>query len=157
MIPNRRCRKEDYDLFAPIIENEKAQLKQYRDGDKDLLCLDWDQVGGELEIFGNFDVETEYQTFEYLVVPCNYVHAELGPTNDTIPDGCIADREKQMEYLGNMQIVVLTDDEFFEQQNFDVTVQKRSRFYKKQADSTKSSWIDFKFRENEIEDETKLL
>ena len=94
MIPNRRCRKEDYDLFAPIIENEKAQLKQYRDGDKDLLCLDWDQVGGELEIFGNFDVETEYQTFEYLVVPCNYVHAELGPTNDTIPDGCIADRKK---------------------------------------------------------------
>ena len=57
-----------------------------------MFCLDWDLVGDDVEVFGNFDIETEYQSLEYLIVPCNYVHAEFGPTNDTVVEGCIADK-----------------------------------------------------------------
>ena len=58
-----------------------------------------------------------------MVVPCNYVHAEYGKTGypylDTIPENCSHDKQKQMDYLGNMKMVILTDDAFIQIKDYD--------------------------------------
>ena len=58
--------------------------------DRNLYCLDWEKYGEELEIWGvDFDVDS-YQRFEFVLVPCNYVHPT---TDDFVADECIADRD----------------------------------------------------------------
>ena len=47
------------------------------------------------------------------MLPCNYVHTEFGDVGDSIAEECIADRDKQMEYLGNMRIIMLATEEVF--------------------------------------------
>ena len=59
-----------------------------------LYCLDWEKFGDELGIWGTENDEIVYQRFEYVLLPCNYVHAEFGPTDDYIKDECIADQDQ---------------------------------------------------------------
>ena len=59
-----------------------------------LYCLDWEKFGDELSIWGTTNDELSYQRFEYVLLPCNYVHSEYGPTDDYIKDECIADKEQ---------------------------------------------------------------
>ena len=113
IIPHRKCRPEDYDHFSPVIKSSQGLFEQYKTGQRDLLCLDWDQVGDQLEIWGDESDEISYQRFEFALLPCNYIHAEHGPTDDYITDGCITDRQQQMDYLSNMKLVILTDEESF--------------------------------------------
>ena len=54
-------------------------------------------VGGD-EAGGN------YQTLEVLMVPCNYIHTS-GPAVN-IPKECIADLDKQIEYMGPLEMVL---------------------------------------------------
>ena len=70
-----------------------------------------------------------YQRFEYVLVPCNYVHAEIGPTDDKVAEECIADRDEQMKYLGNMRLVIYTTEQEFNQEEYgDEAIMSRSRF-----------------------------
>ena len=82
-----------------------------------------------MEIWGSFTDETSFQGFEWVVVPCNYVHALHGPVGDYVSEECIADRQKQMDYLGNMRMLVYTDVELFKVQDYETSVQKSSRFF----------------------------
>ena len=113
MIPHRRCRAEDFDLFAPSGPSSLGLLKMYKEGERNLYCLDWDLVGDDVVIRGDPNDEISYQRLEYLLTPCNYLHAEFGPTNDTIPKACNSSRQAQMDYLGNMRMVVFTDEQLF--------------------------------------------
>ena len=88
MIPHRRCESKDFDDFSPVNSGDEGILQQYKDGKRHLLCLDWDQVGSELEIFGHVEDETDYQSFEFLVTPCHYIHEEFGSIGDTIHKDC---------------------------------------------------------------------
>ena len=79
-------------------------------------------MGDKLAIWGGTSDSDSYQRFEFVVVPCNYVHAEYGPTGypylDTIPNNCVANKTQQIEYLGNMKMVILTDDAFVQIRDF---------------------------------------
>ena len=91
------------------------------------------------------------------MVPCNYIHAELGPTNDTVHESCIPDRQQQMDYLGNMQMVVYTDEEAFRLKDFEQEIERRSRFFTKQVDNSKPVWFDGTYTLNLVEDETSYF
>ena len=96
-----QCTAEDYEQFAPPTADSLALLEHYKTDDKrGLFCLDWDQLGDELNLWGIND-EDFYQRVEFLLVPCNYVHAEFGDYGDTISPECIANHTAQMAYLGN--------------------------------------------------------
>ena len=62
-----------------------------------------------------------------------------------------------MDYLGNMRLVVLSDEEFFQIQDWDAGYGKRSRFFTRQIDNAAPSFIDGRYRKNFIEDETSYL
>ena len=96
---------------------------------RNLYCLDWDKFGDELAIWGVEDDEISYQRFEFVVVPCNYVHTEFGDIGDSVSSECIPDRDQQMEYLGNFKFVVLSTIQFFDQETYGMgAIKRRSRF-----------------------------
>ena len=120
--------------------------------------MDWDKLGDVLEVWGMENDEISYQRFEWLFVPCNYLHREFGDTGDTLSDKCIANKTAQEEYIGNMRVIVLIDEDVFQQTEFgDASVQRQSRFYSWQADQKKPSWVQGFMRTNIIKDETDFL
>ena len=64
------------------------------DPNRNLFCIDWDELGDELEIYGNWRDASKYQRIEFVLTPCNYVHKELGWDGDFVPNGCIEDLQK---------------------------------------------------------------
>ena len=64
------------------------------DGKRNLYCLDWDKVKDEIEIYGLPEDENSSQRLEFVLVPCNYVHAEIQETDDYIRDECIHDKQQ---------------------------------------------------------------
>ena len=43
-------------------------------------------------------------------MPCNYIHSHLGWQGDSIDENCIADLERQQEYLGNINAMIYLTD-----------------------------------------------
>lgn len=74
-----------------------------------MYCLDWNQ---DIKIFGS-EKDQKYQRLEIVMVPCNYVHSYLGYDKDTVTDGCIADLDKQIEYLGPLDFMLYHTEEIF--------------------------------------------
>ena len=60
MIPHRRCTPEDFDQFSPIVPAFSKLFNQYKSGKRNLLCLDWENSGKEVEIYGGESDETMY-------------------------------------------------------------------------------------------------
>ena len=48
-------------------------------------------------------------------MPCNYIHSHLGYTEDFVTPECIADLEKQKEYMGPLDVMLYFNDEEFDQ------------------------------------------
>ena len=61
-----------------------------------MFCIDADET---IRIYGN-EINYNYQRLEILLTPCNYVHTHLGYEGDSVHPDCIADLDRQMEYLG---------------------------------------------------------
>ena len=57
--------------------------------------------------------DESYQRWEVAFLPCNYIHSEIGSTNDTVHEECLPDREKQMEYIGNFNVVIYVSEAHF--------------------------------------------
>ena len=74
--------------------------------------------------------DDNYQRFEFVLLPCNYVHSEFEDRGDTVHPDCDANLENQKKYLGNMKSIIYIEEENFFQDEFgNISVQKRSKFY----------------------------
>ena len=94
ILPYHYCTAEELDEFAPPIEDSVGLFEVYKTSQtRHLYCLDWKKFGDDLAIWGTENDEISYQRFEFVLLPCNYIHAEFGPTDDFIADECIANRE----------------------------------------------------------------
>ena len=85
-----------------------------RDEQRGMFCIDWTD---DLEIYGE-EQNPEFQKLEFLFLPCNYIHQIDGYTGDYVKEECIADLEKQKEYLGPLDMLIYFNDEEFDQQAF---------------------------------------
>ena len=74
-----------------------------------LFCLDWDKIGDILEIW-SVETDDNYQRFEAVIVPCNYIHNEFSDIGDSIAEECVADLKSQRDYLGNFKSIVLFEE-----------------------------------------------
>ena len=84
-IPVHHCTSEELDEFATPVSESVGLINAFKTQPKrNLYCIDWEKYGNEIEIWSTENDESSYQRFEYVLMPCNYVHAELGPTNDTV-------------------------------------------------------------------------
>ena len=81
--------------------------KYKTDPNRNLFCIDWDELGDDIEIYGNWRDASKYQRLEFLLTPCNYVHKKLGWDGDFVPDGCIEDLQQQKEYLTESSRLVI--------------------------------------------------
>ena len=107
-----------------------------------LFCPDWQQLDDELAIWSIED-DDNYQRLELVLLPCNYVHAEFGPTDDYVRPGCIGDLDQQRGYLGNMKSIVYISEQIFYQNSYgEDSIQSRSRFFTQQTDNFKPSWLN---------------
>ena len=73
------------------------------------LCIDWNDEK-PISLYGR-EQDEDYQRLEAIITPCNYLHKSL--VNDTIHPECEYDPEKQFDYLGPIQMVVLHNTERF--------------------------------------------
>ena len=78
-----------------------------------LYCLDWDEVGEELDIWG-FDGYQDYRYVDIILVPCNYLHTSYGWTEDRIAEECVHDRDQIEDYLKNIRAYVYISVQKFE-------------------------------------------
>ena len=126
-----KCSNNELDLFAEPSKESAAFLQQYKNGtDRHLFCIEWDQLeDNELRVWG-IENDDNYQRFEFALLPCNYIHTELGDIGDTIPQNCTANKIEQMEYLSNMKVSLLVTDSFFLKNEYDEkSVQRFSKIY----------------------------
>ena len=97
---------------------------------RSLYCFDWDKLGDEIELNGFATSVEDYQMLSFDLVPCNYVHSYLGYEHDSIADGCIADREAQVEYLDNMKVrILMSQQNFLQDQYDDENIRNEVKFY----------------------------
>ena len=74
-----------------------------------MLCVEWTDEN-PFEIFG-YEHEDEYSRLEVVLLPCNYLHTQLGYEDDSIHPECIGDLESQIQYVGPSQMLILTNQE----------------------------------------------
>lgn len=114
IVDYHHCTAKEMDEFPPPVSDSAGLFEIYKTSTtRHLFCLDWDKLGDDIAIWGTENDEISYQRFEYVMIPCNYVHTTFGPTGDSVADECIADRDKQIEYLGNMRMIFLTTEQVF--------------------------------------------
>ena len=63
------------------------------DPERGMLCIDWNDPEMPIIIKGD-EYNDDYQRFEAVLVPCNYVHTELGYEGDSIHPECVHNLEE---------------------------------------------------------------
>lgn len=58
-----------------------------------MFCVDWNDVDEPFEIKGS-DEDGDHSRIEVILVPCNYVHTDLGYEGDSISPECIGSLEE---------------------------------------------------------------
>ena len=110
-IPVHHCTSEELDDFATPVSEAQGLVNAFKNQPKrNLYCIDWEKYGDELEIWSTENDENTYQRFEYVLMPCNYVHAEVSDINDTVAEECVRDRQAQIDYLGNIRLIFLVTE-----------------------------------------------
>ena len=71
------------------------------------MCLDWND-DDPFEFVGQF-TDDDYTKLEVLLVPCNYLHIENNYSGDSIHSECIADLDKQIDYMGASNWIVYSN------------------------------------------------
>ena len=113
ILPYHRCTQADLAEFAPPTPEAVGMLESMnRSQTRGIFCLDWTKLGDIVEIWSVEDDEN-YQRFDFAILPCNYVHWEFGDVGDSVAAGCIADLEKQQNYLGNMKAIIYMSEQVF--------------------------------------------
>ena len=94
ILPYHVCTEEDYDLFAPPSAESVGMLESMKkDPDRGLYCFDWDKIGEEIDVWSVTE-DDDYQRWEFVLLPCNYIHAEFGDIGDTMDPRCIEDLDQ---------------------------------------------------------------
>ena len=99
------------------------------DPNRSLFCVDWEGQSDDIKIWGE-DHHTNYRYIDIVLVPCNYIHTEVGWTEDKITPECLSDREKAEDYLKNIRAYLLISEQRFQQNGFEEeTIMEQSRFH----------------------------
>mmetsp|Transcript_31255 Transcript_31255/g.38632 ORF Transcript_31255/g.38632 Transcript_31255/m.38632 type:complete len:140 (-) Transcript_31255:1447-1866(-) len=52
LLPFHKCEKADYEKFQAPGQDQQYLFEKFVSGERSLFCLDWDELGDELEIWG---------------------------------------------------------------------------------------------------------
>ena len=106
LLPYHKCDERDFEVFAPISRADETSFEIIKSNPKrGFYCLDWDD-DEPFEIYGR-ESGSNYQRLEVILVPCNYVHKEISDVGDTVKEECKSDLASQIEYLGNLNVIIV--------------------------------------------------
>ena len=92
LLTYHNCTDADYEEFYPVIKQSEKTLRDIRsDPERGMFCLDWDDED-PIEVIGS-EIDNNYTRLEVVLVPCNYVHQQLGDVGDFIHPECVPDLE----------------------------------------------------------------
>ena len=112
------CTQEDLEEFAaPTRDAENVIQDAMSDETKGLYCLDWDNQGDEIAIWGA-ETGYEYQRIEIIYAPCNFVPPGF-EKEYPIPEGCIENEAEQRKYLDSFYMTMYVSDNRFVQDGYD--------------------------------------
>ena len=111
-LPFHKCTPEDYGQFYPL---SKAAIDEYtsltEDENRGLFCLDnWEDdlyIGGDI-------TSDDYQSLDFILAPCNYIHNEMSNYGDIVSPECVADLKAQLTYMGPLDVVIFMNSERFD-------------------------------------------
>ena len=100
-----KCSMEELDHFNQTTRETAKLLAKYKNGrDRYFFCIEWDSIEDDtLSVWGHEEDEN-YQRWEFLLLPCNYIHSYMGYNKDKQHPDCIANQTAQMKYLENMKV-----------------------------------------------------
>ena len=102
MMPIHKCNENDWAQFYELEPKSKTIFQKLTTNeDRGLYCIDWQSE--DVLVYGNSKADN-FQRIEFVLLPCNYIHTDLGYTGDSIADECVADLEAQIEYLTSLRI-----------------------------------------------------
>ena len=111
LLSYHKCNETDWNDFAPASKGSKSQFESIRDTpNRGFFCIDWPD-DEPLLLYGDYS-SANWQVVDIALVPCNYIHAE-GETGDYVREGCKADLESQIEYLGGLDIITYVTSQAF--------------------------------------------
>lgn len=91
ILPIHKCTLADMEAFYPVSEEwERSFTRRQVDGVFDSFCIDWDTVGIQAKLSA-----TEYEKFEVIFAPCNYMHTSYGYQDLPVSEDCVQDLERQ--------------------------------------------------------------
>ena len=126
-----KCTPGELDLFGEPSRESIAPLQTFKFSEKrHLYCLDWENLDeDEVGVWGVTNDEN-YQRWEFVLVPCNYIHREFGDIGDSIHEECEANLQKQMDYLGNMKVSMYVTDASFNREEYgDHSIKQQAKFF----------------------------
>ena len=92
---------------------------------------------------------------EVILVPCNYIHSEWGDIGDSVSDECIADLEKQKEFMGPLEVMILINNEKLNLFEYgDDSIKREALLARTQTDQKNPNFIDFYLEGSLLQDET---
>lgn len=116
ILPFHKCTEDDWDMFPPPSKSFKDVMTLIKtDPERGMFCIDPTE---ELHIYGN-EKSYNYQRLELIITPCNYLHTHLGYEGDSIHPECIADLDKQKEYLGPIDLMLYFSEDYLSARSFD--------------------------------------
>ena len=107
------CTDADWSEFpqpARGMEDQVAAIKN--DPDRGIYCLDKGELDG-IEIYGD-EKNSNHARLELFLLPCNYIHTEVGPIGDVIHPECKRDLQEQQDYLGPLSFISYHTRESFD-------------------------------------------
>ena len=104
----------------------------------------------------------DFSEIEVLLTPCNYIHQEYGPmvspsgvVGDTVSAECIADLEAQKEYLGPLEVLILSNNETLNLLGYDDEMfEREAKLAQFQTDQKNPSFVMYYMDASVIYDET---
>ena len=119
-----------------------------------MFCLD----DYDIDLYGT-EIADEWAFVDLIFLPCNIKESVIfGDEDDSIDPQCVKDLEKQVEYVGGLNFLVLTNDESFVQDQYgEFAVDLSSKIINVQTDPYTPSWIPGLIQTDVLQDEIDFI
>ena len=138
------CNDTDWEDFAPAAKGTKTRFEAIRDSPKrGFKCIDWPDDEPHV-IYGDQVNDDNNQYLSVVLVPCTYLHTEFGQDyGDYIREECKSDLQSQIEYLGNLNVLIYATSQAFQFDEFgNESVKTESTLFGRQVNEKSPNWLD---------------
>ena len=100
-IPMHVCTDKDYESFFDLSPSSRSLESIKEKGG--MMCIDWEE--NPVLLFHN-ESQPSFRSLDIMLLPCGQPETNIGGAVDRIPDDCEFDRNKLIEYLGPLQMLI---------------------------------------------------